>query len=117
MGDPLRQVRVMEGVPREQQMGKILVSHEAWNVLKPFCSGRELEHGVIVESIKEEFKLQPIPLTLPTRMDPRMHDALKAYLPEPVLPKLMNGQLRWMVKIQQIIFEINRTVALMINNL
>ncbi len=56
MGDPLRQVRIMEG-GTIKQLGKILVSAEAWTLLSPYCLGTNLGHGVIIDSIKEEYLL------------------------------------------------------------
>jgi class 3 adenylate cyclase len=61
IGDPLRQVKEMEE-SSGKQLGKLLLSLEAWSLVSKYCTGVPLDRAVLLDSINKEYQLKPLPL-------------------------------------------------------
>lgn len=81
-------------------VGKVLASPTAWDVLKPFCQAQILGNGsaVITQILPQK---QPMAFSTP-HLTPQMEAGLRGSLPASIAARLADGQQEWMAELRQI---------------
>jgi class 3 adenylate cyclase/tetratricopeptide (TPR) repeat protein len=96
-GDPLVQMSLAEKAARP---GQVVLSPEAWTLVRPVCDGHRLsERAVCLDTIHEPLPLPPVD---PLRLTPAMDPTLRAYIPAAILARLSAGQTSWLAELRRV---------------
>ncbi|MBN2003322.1 MAG: adenylate/guanylate cyclase domain-containing protein [Anaerolineae bacterium] len=88
------------GMVREAEWGDILLSPQAYALLRTQCVGQELPDG--------NFRLENVRFPLPSRtlpppvLEPEMAAPLRAYIPGAVLNSMTTGQTGWLAELRNL---------------
>ncbi len=94
-GEPTAQ---MASAMRRAEPGEVVLSREAWELVRASCEGWPLEDGhARLESVRDPLPLRP---AAPPECAPEMEDALLPYVPGAVRARLRAGQLEWLAELR-----------------
>eukprot|EP00002_Diphylleia_rotans_P027014 TRINITY_DN5405_c0_g1_i1.p1 TRINITY_DN5405_c0_g1~~TRINITY_DN5405_c0_g1_i1.p1 ORF type:complete len:2405 (+),score=475.09 TRINITY_DN5405_c0_g1_i1:72-7286(+) len=98
MGTPLAQISIAEG---QAKTGEVVVSKEAWNLIKGHCAGSQVgtEGCCKIEKILNPLPIRTAPI--PTITDD-MVPALRSYLQPVVNDRLSSGQALWLAELRRV---------------
>lgn len=101
-GAPLAQ---MSAAQRQAQPGQVVLSPEAWTLVREQCSGASLlgpsdeDAYVLLQAIREPLHLRRLPPVTPA---PGSEVALRGYIPGAILSRLDAGQTEWLSELRRV---------------
>ena len=96
-GTPLTQMSAAE---KQAQPGDVVLSAEAWGLVRNMGVGNALpEGGVRLEALLEELPLHPL---VPVSLRPDTEAALQSYIPAAVRARLDAGQTEWLAEFRHV---------------
>lgn len=97
-GAPLAQMSQAKEAARP---GQVVLSPEAWSLIRAECGGRELPNGFVeLSSTPNVLPVQPLELPAPA---PEAKRSLQAYVPAAVLERLEAGHQEWLSEMRKVV--------------
>ncbi|MGD8855227.1 MAG: adenylate/guanylate cyclase domain-containing protein, partial [Chloroflexota bacterium] len=97
-GAPLAQ---MSQAKEASRPGHVVLSPEAWSLIRNECVGRELPGGFVeLSATPDVLPVQPLDLPLPT---PEAKRSLQSYVPAAVLDRLEAGHEEWLSEMRKVV--------------
>jgi class 3 adenylate cyclase/tetratricopeptide (TPR) repeat protein len=96
-GDPFSQMSLAE---HQAQPGDVVLSPEAWSLVREAGTGTELEHGTVrLQSITDAAPVRSLARAHP---DPARARTLESYLPMALRTRLAAGHTGWLAELRQV---------------